>query len=149
MHANVHLNICKYRWELNSRQHAHDHISNTYICVCTNAHIWSLLYGSFNLMMMNLILFLNFSWVTALSQHLFTKAKPYYPQYLKPNDVCTFPSSVQMCSHKCGQKGARRIVWTSINRNTSSLCIPSVASSRYLSFEAYTKFQNYHFPHRL
>lgn len=50
--------------------------------------------------------------------------------------VSTFPSRDQMCSHRWGQMGASSRVCTSMNWNTSSLCMPSMASSRYLSFAA-------------
>lgn len=60
-------------------------------------------------------------------------------QMTKQTSISTFPSSDQMCSHRWGQIGAKSKVWTSMNRNTSSLCIPSIASSRYLSFAAWKK----------
>lgn len=42
-----------------------------------------------------------------------------------------------MCSHRWGQMGASSRVCTSMNWNTRSLCIPSIASSRYLSLAAW------------
>lgn len=52
-------------------------------------------------------------------------------------NISTFPSRDQMCSHRWGQMGASSRVCTSMNWNTSSLCMPSIASSRYLSFAAW------------
>lgn len=50
--------------------------------------------------------------------------------------MLTFPSRPQVYSQRCGQMGARSRVCLSMNWKTRSRCIPSIASSRYLSLDA-------------
>lgn len=56
---------------------------------------------------------------------------------MMPNPLfLTLPSRPQVYSQRCGQMGANSRVCCSINWNTRSLCMPSMASSRYLSLAA-------------
>lgn len=50
---------------------------------------------------------------------------------------CTFPSRPHVYSQRWGQMGASSSVCFSMNWKTRSLCMPSIASSRYLSLAAW------------
>ena len=56
----------------------------------------------------------------------------------------TFPSKPQMCSAMCGQIGAMRSTWTSMNRNTRSWCTPRGSASMYRDSFAWGAQQNNH-----